>query len=88
MGLAIPEIQSSTARYQLAAGVLYLAGVVVTTIAYHVPRNDKLDGFDPDSAEGERYWSVYLKEWVRMNHLRTVAPMASAVLLILSLLGY
>ena len=40
---------------------------------------------DPNSAEGMAYWAVYLREWVRMNHVRTVAPLLSAVLLILSL---
>lgn len=31
------------------------------------------------------YWAVYLKEWVRMNHVRTVTPLVTAFLLILSL---
>ncbi len=82
---AILNLQGSAAAYPVTAGAVYISGVVVTTIGYHVPRNDRLDGVDPNSAEGMAYWAVYLREWVRMNHVRTVAPLLSAVLLILSL---
>jgi uncharacterized membrane protein len=71
--------------YRLVACGLYIVGVVLTTIGYHVPRNNVLDGLDPSSAEGIAYWAVYLEEWVRMNHVRTIAPIASAVLLTASL---
>ena len=62
-----------------------IVGVVLLTIGYHVPRNDKLDGLDPNSAEGIAYWATYLEEWVRMNHVRTIAPLVTAVLLTVSL---
>lgn len=73
------------AKYRLVAGALYLLGVVLMTGLYHVPRNDLLDGLDPASAEGTAYWAVYLEEWVRMNHVRTVAPLVAAILLMVSL---
>ncbi len=79
------HLQDSGARYQLIAGVLYITGVVLMTIGYHVPRNNMLDALDPNSAEGIAYWAVYLEEWVRMNHVRTIAPLVAAVLLTLSL---
>ena len=79
------HLDDPVSKYQLVACGLYIVGVVVLTGVYHVPRNDKLDGLDPNSAEGIAYWSTYLKEWVRMNHLRTVAPLVSAVLLAISL---
>ncbi len=79
------HLQDPGSKYQLIAGVLYIVGVVVVTVGYHVPRNNLLDGFDPSSAEGIAYWATYLKEWVRMNHVRTIAPLASAVLLAVSL---
>ena len=37
------------------------------------------------TAEGVAYWATYLEEWVRMNHVRTIAPLVAAVLLTLSL---
>jgi len=71
--------------YQLIACALYIVGVVFLTVGYHVPRNDRLDALDPNSAEGISYWATYLKEWVRMNHIRTIAPLMSAALLVISL---
>ena len=70
---------------RLIAGAIYVAGVVVTTVGYHVPRNNRLDRVDPESAEGADYWAVYLKEWVPMNHVRSIAPLVSAVMLVVSL---
>lgn len=73
------------ARYQLAAGVLYLVGVIMLTGLYHVPRNNKLDRLDPASSHGQRYWEIYSHRWVRMNHVRTIAPLVATALLAISL---
>lgn len=79
------HLQHPGSRYQLIAGAIYIVGVVVMTVGYHVPRNNVLAGIDPGSAEGVAYWSVYLEEWVRMNHVRTIAPLVASVLLTVSL---
>lgn len=70
---------------RFAAGAIYVAGVVLATVGYHVPRNNRLDRIDPESPEGEEYWSVYLSEWGSMNHVRSIAPFGSAVMLAVSL---
>lgn len=85
MVLTTLHLDEPGSTLRLVAGAIYLAGAVLTTIAYHVPRNNRLDRVDPESVEGTSYWAVYLKEWVRMNHLRTIAPLVTAVLLTLSL---
>lgn len=82
---AAVEFHVPAAKYQLVAGALYIVGVVLLTGLYHVPRNNTLDALDPNSAEGVEYWGIYLEEWVRLNHVRTVAPMVSAILLTISL---
>lgn len=79
------HLQDPGAKIQFIAGALYIGGVVLTTIGYHVPRNNVLDSLDPTSAEGAAYWAIYLEEWVRMNHVRTIAPFLTAVLLTVSL---
>ena len=79
------HFQDPGAKIRMIAGALYLVGVVAMTIGYHVPRNNLLDGVDPNSAEGVAYWAVYLEEWVRMNHVRTAAPLVAATLLTVSL---
>ncbi len=82
---AAMHLQHPGSRYQLIAGALYIVGVLLVTVGYHVPRNDILEAMDPNSAEGVAYWATYLQEWVRMNHVRTIAPFVAAVLLALSL---
>jgi uncharacterized membrane protein len=79
------HFQDPGSKYQLIAGALYIVGVLLITGLYHVPRNNMLGGFDPKSAEGIAYWATYLEEWVRMNHVRTIAPLVAAVLLTVSL---
>ena len=79
------HLQDAGSRYRLIACALYIVGVVMLTVGYHVPRNNVLDSLDPNSAEGNAYWAIYLEEWVRMNHVRTIAPLVAAVLLALSL---
>jgi len=79
------HLQAPGSKYQLFAGALYVAGVVLMTVGYHVPRNNTLDTLDPNSSEGIAYWATYLEKWVRMNHVRTIAPLMTAILLTLSL---
>lgn len=79
------HLGETSARYRLAAAALYLVGVVIVTIGYHVPRNDALAALDPDSVEGMRYWATYLEQWVPMNHLRTAAAVLAAALFTISL---
>jgi uncharacterized membrane protein len=69
----------------VAAGLVYLAGTFVLTIAYHVPRNDALGLVDPASAEAAAKWATYYREWTRMNHVRTVASLAAAGLFVWAL---
>ena len=68
--------------YLVAGGVLYVVGVIGVTMAYNVPRNDALAAAGPDDAE---LWSRYLREWTAGNHVRTVAGLAAAVVLMLAL---
>lgn len=69
------------AALRLAAGLLYVAGAVVLTAAYHIPRNDALDAIAASSAEAPDVWARYLKQWVPWNHVRTLASAAAAIML-------
>ena len=82
---AVLHLQDPGSGYRLIACALYIVGVVLMTIGYHVPRNNVLAGLDPNSAEGIAYWGICLEEWVRMNHVRTIAPLVAAVLFTVSL---
>jgi len=62
----------------LASGLLYLVGSFVVTVAFNVPRNERLARLDSVSSEASAYWPTYVREWTRWNHVRTVASVASA----------
>jgi uncharacterized membrane protein len=79
------DLDESYAGYLIAAGAIYIVGEIVLTGGYHVPRNNALAAVDPASAEGERVWRTYLREWTAMNHVRTVAGLASAALFAVAL---
>lgn len=69
----------------LAAALLYLVGCFGVTIAFNVPLNNALATADALSPEGRAFWARYLSEWVFWNHIRTVAPLLTLVLLIVAM---
>ena len=75
-----------SALYVVTASVLYLLGVIFVTMAFNVPLNSALAGVAPGSPDPERVWTRYLSVWTAWNHVRTVAPIVSAVGFILALL--
>jgi len=60
------------------AGVFYLVGSFGVTVAFNVPRNERLARMGFESEEAASYWPVYAREWLLWNHVRTVASIAAA----------
>jgi uncharacterized membrane protein len=73
------------AVYLLVGGLLYLVGAIVLTGVYHVPRNNALATIDPNGADAANQWDRYVRGWTAWNHVRTIAPLASATLLTVAL---
>jgi uncharacterized membrane protein len=82
---AVIEWGEPYAVYLLIGGAVYLVGVVLLTIVYHVPRNDALARVDPDSPDAARHWSRYAGGWTAWNHVRAVTALAAATLLTIAL---
>jgi uncharacterized membrane protein len=70
----------------LAASLLYLAGCIGVTMACNVPLNDALAAVQPATPEAAKLWSRYLTDWTFWNHVRTAAPLGSAILFTQALL--
>lgn len=68
----------------IAASALYWVGVLVVTGTGNVPLNERLAKVDPASREGEALWAHYLKRWTLLNHVRTVAALAAAGLVVMA----
>ncbi|MGM9481046.1 anthrone oxygenase family protein [Roseateles sp. NT4] len=73
----------------LAAGALaYAVGVFGVTVALNVPMNETLARLAADSAAGQDYWRVYLRDWVFWNGVRAMAGgVSGACLLVAALVG-
>jgi uncharacterized membrane protein len=68
-----------------AASAIYLIGAIGVTMAANVPRNNRLAGLRADGPEAVAYWPEYLRGWTWWNHVRTVASLAAAVVLLAGL---
>lgn len=66
----------------LTGAALYLVGTIGTTIAWNVPRNDRLATWNPSSTSAQQ-WSAWLSSWEAGNHVRTVTSLAAGILLAL-----
>jgi uncharacterized membrane protein len=67
------------AWYWLIGSVLYLAGTVLVTMIFNVPRNNALAVVAPPSSDASRLWAAYLSAWTAWNHVRTAAALAAAL---------
>lgn len=82
-GFALGDQGDPGAGLSLVGALAYLGGGVVLTVAYHVPRNNRLDRLTPTDPAAAEVWGRYLSEWSGMNHVRTAASVVSAVTLYL-----
>jgi uncharacterized membrane protein len=71
---------SSRSGLLVAAGLSYLLGSFGVTVVCNVPRNERLARNPPESAEAASYWPTYVRQWLRWNHVRTVASLVAAAL--------
>jgi uncharacterized membrane protein len=62
----------------LMGGGLYWIGCLGVTIAFNVPLNDALASQMPDAIEAAQYWPHYVSQWMRWNHVRTIAALSAA----------
>jgi uncharacterized membrane protein len=73
----------------VAASIVYVVGVVIITLAWHVPRNKVLDGFPVTTAtadETARARQRFEAPWNRLHIVRTLAAIAALALLATALL--
>jgi uncharacterized membrane protein len=70
----------------LIASVIYVAGCIGVTKFFNVPLNDALAAVQAGAPEAANLWSRYLAEWTAWNTVRTVASLASAILLTAALI--
>jgi uncharacterized membrane protein len=77
----LPAGSVSVRGLVLTGGACYLLGVLGVTMLFNVPLNNTLAGLGAAAAPAE--WPTYVARWLRWNHVRTVAALVSAVLMLL-----
>lgn len=82
---ALLRLSSPGAPWLLAGAALYLVGAFGVTAIFNVPLNNRLATQDPGTAEAARYWLVYVSEWMKWNHVRTITSLLAAASLILAI---
>lgn len=80
--IALMHWSGPASVYVITGSVIYLVGTFGVTMAGNVPLNNALAGLDPASPEAAERWTDYVRVWGRWNHVRTVAGLAAAGVLI------
>jgi uncharacterized membrane protein len=62
----------------LAGALFYLVGTFGVTMAFNVPRNERLATVDPSDGDAAPRWNAYVRSWTGWNHVRTAAALAAA----------
>lgn len=75
------------AVYLFVGGALYLAGSLLVTIVFNVPRNQTLASIARSDPNGANLWAGYVAGWTAWNHVRTAASLAAAAAFSIAL-GY
>lgn len=67
------------------AALQYIGGMFLVTVLGNVPMNNELERREEDEQQLVDYWQHYLKRWTMLNHIRTVACILSAGLMLLAI---
>lgn len=68
----------------VAAAPTYVLSVFLVTIFGNVPMNNKLADLGHQSDQGVSYWSIYTRNWTRLNHLRTLGSFLTAMIYLMA----
>jgi len=82
---ALLDWRGTASALIVAAGVVYIGGLIALTGGYHVPRNNALDRVDAAGPEAAAAWRRYAGPWTRGNHIRALAGALAAGLFIAAL---
>ncbi len=85
LALGLLGFGGDKAMLMASGGGVYVVGMFVVTVIGNVPLNDRLEAVEAGTEEGAEMWRIYLSNWTPFNHIRTLACIASLVLLALCL---
>lgn len=78
------KLPALNAMLLILGATIYIFGSPIVTAIINVPLNDTLAVLAPNAAGGADWWASYLQNWTTWNHVRTVASLAAALLLLIA----
>ena len=75
----VRRLDEPDGRWLTAGAGAYLASILVT-VAFHVPRNDRLARVVIPAADAAGIWQRYSSAWTAGNHVRTALAIAASAL--------
>ncbi|MEM6537239.1 MAG: anthrone oxygenase family protein [Pseudomonadota bacterium] len=76
--VALVHLGGAAQQLILFGTTAYIILVFVVTIIGNVPMNERLARLPATSAEAAAYWSNYVQNWTRWNHLRTIGSILTS----------
>jgi uncharacterized membrane protein len=85
MGYAYVNLVGPAAALMIAGGAIYFGGVLVVTLVFNVPMNNRLAGWDCAGVDAAAYWAnTYFPRWTFWNWVRAIASAVSAACYLLA----
>jgi uncharacterized membrane protein len=85
-GLAVAGWSRPSAPFFLGGAILYFVGTFLVTGLGNVPLNDQLAAVTATDSGALEVWRHYLARWTMLNHVRTAAAIAAALMFCLGLM--
>lgn len=74
------KIEGVPAALIILAATVYVGAVFAVTMRGNVPLNERLDQMVPADLPTAAFWQTYVRDWTRLNHIRTAGSLATAAL--------
>lgn len=84
--LTVANLSHPSAMFFLGGALFYLTGTFLVTMFGNVPLNNQLATVAATAPNTVNLWRHYLNRWTKLNHVRSVAAMAAALLYALGLM--
>lgn len=65
--------QGEPSLWVVIAAIAYVFGMFVVTVVGNVPLNNQLQQSADSESKLIETWQLYLKQWTRFNHIRTIS---------------
>jgi uncharacterized membrane protein len=81
---SLGKLPALSAIWLIVGSVIYIVGSLTVTAVVNIPLNDTLAALAPNAAGNADWWANYLNKWTIWNHVRTIASVVAALLLLIA----